>query len=136
MAILTGTTGSVVFGTANADAGGAGIVLSKWTANIQKDSFETTSYAVSTNYKTFAAGMCSISGSAEGFLDSGTIIAIGAWNMQDQSAATLTLTYSTNDTLVFTALLTNLRISSGKNEINTASFDFQGTGLITPAQGA
>lgn len=133
MAILTGTTGSVVFGTSNAEAGGASVVLSRWTANIQQDTFESTSYANTANMKSYVAGMASISGSAEGFLDSGAILVNTAWNTPDHAAATITLTYSTGDSLAVSAILTNLRISSGKNEINTASFDFQGTGVITPA---
>ncbi len=132
MAILTGTTGSVTFGT-NELGSSVTAALTGWTINVTREVHDVTSYADTNNAKTKIGGHYQASGTAEGFYDSSNSIDIAALSTADDVGAQLTLTLSTGVDWVVTAITSGMTATSGKNAGgNTFSFSFETSGVIDP----
>ena len=109
----TGTTVAIVAG------------MKSWTLDYTQDALETTDFA-DAGVRTFIAGLSGWSGSFEGFKD-GKPIAIGAVTVLDlRESATTTEKYTG------AALITGIHSSVSVDGVVALSYDFQGSGVLTP----
>lgn len=128
---LTGKDGGVYSG-ANKVA-----ELSNWSLDLGADTPETTNFD-SNGWKEYIAGLKEWSGSAE-----------GNWKMSDtngqkaiqdawRNGTTLNLEFRVNSTNKYagSVLITSIGIETPVDDKVTVSFEFQGTGALTPTVGS
>ncbi len=116
MAAVHGKNGSVTF--TNLTAG-----VRSWTWNGDAEAVESTSLA-DAGQRTYVVGLKGWNASVEANWDA-------ANKAREGDSATLTLTAATGDTYVGTAIITSMSVSVGVGGVNTATYQFQGTGACT-----
>jgi hypothetical protein len=120
MAQISGTAGEVRVAGATVNG------IKSWTLDYTQDALETTDFDDS-GVKTYLAGLSGWAGSFEGFKD-GAPTGIG-------SIVALILMESATASQLYTgqAILTGSHPSVSVDGIASVSYDFQGTGALTPA---
>jgi hypothetical protein len=120
MAQISGTAGEVRVAGATVNG------IKSWTLDYVQDALETTDFGDS-GVRTYLPGLSGWSGSFEGFKDAAPT-AIG-------SEIALILMESATASQLYTgqAILTGSHPSASVDGIVSISYDFQGTGALTPA---
>jgi len=100
--------------------------MKSWTVDYTQDALDTTDFA-DAGIKTFIAGLSGWSGSFEGFKD-GAPVALGLQTLLELRESTATSQYWTG-----AALITGMHASAAADGLVSLSYDFQGTGALTPS---
>ena len=124
MAVASGKEGSIVIGAANE------LLFRSWSIDYNQDPVEITSYG-DAGVRTYAVGLTTWSGSAEGFCDGTTVPVLDA-------AATSATFYDIKDTTsgnLWTGLVivTGLSFNPSVDGTSTCNITFQGTGALAIA---
>lgn len=127
---VTGVKGNVIIPTA---AGGTNINFTRWSADINEEEHNITGFDDSGNADVIMGGLVDLKGTAEGYLDSAGVPALGT--MDDDSGAPTALFYlevdGTNDkNYKFTGILNLLRTGADKRGMTSASVGFESSGDI------
>jgi len=125
---IAGKSGNVYTTTAGGTATGAVIVagMKSWTIDYTLDALDTTDFADS-GLRTYIAGLSGWSGSFEGFKDGAPGLVPGtSYVLHLRESATTTEQYSG------TVIITGLHGSASVDGVVTQSYDFMGSGTLTP----
>jgi len=125
---LAGKAGNVYYTTTGGTATQAAIVagMKSWAVDYVGEALETTDFADS-GLKTYIAGLTGWSGSFEGYKDGAPTLTVGtSYVLHLRESATTTQRYTG------TAIITGLHGSASVDGVVTESYDFVGTGTLTP----
>jgi len=126
---LAGKSGAVYSTTTGGTATGVAIVagMKSWTIDYTNDALDSTDFA-DVGVKAYIAGLSGWSGSFEGYKDGAPGLTPGTSYILHlrESASTNTQLYTG------TAIITGLHGSASIDGVVTQSYDFQGTGALTP----
>ena len=143
--IISGVTGGVSIPVASLkfDTGGGDPIavdarVTRWTMSIARDEHDTTTFAVTNNFRTFVGGMANFTGRCEGFLDSSHFVDVTKLETEDlnpNSTADFTLKASeqgtTDRNYRFRALITSIELGVDKVAHSSFVFTFRGSDVIT-----
>ena len=124
MAELSGTAGSFNFTGVISDCN---FNIRSWSAEGAADTHEVTDFCDS-GYKTFIPGLKGWTASAEGFVDGTNTF---AFSDIGTSATLLLYTSDTTKYYTGTAILTSWSPAVAVDGVQTQSFAFQGSGILT-----
>lgn len=117
----------------------------RWSMSIARDEHDTTTFAISNNFRTFVGGMVNFTGRCEGYLDSSHYLDVSQLETEDMAATgDFVLKASeqgtTDRTYTFSALISGIDIGIDKGGHSSLAFTFRGTSTdatvdfgITPA---
>jgi predicted secreted protein len=118
MAEITGMSGAIAFGTS------ASVSMISWKLDDNIAIFDTTDFAAAAGgYRTRIAGLPDWSATAEGRYDTTNTAKPG-------DGALLTLTTTTGDAFTGTAILRSMSINTPVDGLITATYAFDGNGLL------
>ncbi|KKM72868.1 hypothetical protein LCGC14_1416170 [marine sediment metagenome] len=138
-AIITGATGNVSiplaalqFETAPTDVQAVNVRIVRWTMSIARAEHDTTTFGLSTNFRSFVGGVANFIGRCEGYLDSTHFIDMSKLETEDVSAtAGFVLKASeqgtTDRSYTFSALISGLDLGIDKGGHSSLSFNFRGS---------
>lgn len=130
MAITTGSAGTVTIPSMTE------LHVTKWSANITREVFDTSTFAGADNAKTKTGGLATLTGSIEGFMDSASAVDFSDLTTQNQApTAAFILATKTGNTYTFDGLLQNIAIDSPKSGMATYTANFTGSSEIVEAGG-
>lgn len=133
MAAINGTTGTISLGTAIP----AGLVAlaSRWSADLTRETADVTPFdpgAADDNARVNIGGLQTMSGTAEGFLDSAVKFVTSVFDT-DGAAAEFVLTASTGRTYTFQGIVTGFSPSAEVGVPNSWTCSFVSDGPIVVA---
>lgn len=106
----------------------------RWSLSIAREEHDTTTFAVSNNFRTFVGGMASFTGRCEGYLTSGEGLDMALLETQDMApVGSFTLTAYTDRTYIFKAFITGIELGIDKGAHSSMSFTFRGSENIAVA---
>jgi len=137
--IISGATGDVTipeaalrFHDGGADPQPVNARITRWSLSITREEHDTTTFAVSDNFRTFVGGVVSFTGRCEGYLDSSHHLDVTLLETEDQAAtANFILKASEQGTVdrtyTFSALITGIELGIDKGGHSSMSMTFQGS---------
>ena len=134
--IVSGANGGVTVPTA---AGGQTIQITEWTATIEREVFDTSTFDEDTNWLVHQGGMTHLTGSATGYFDgdTGDTDKIGAFGTEDDAPTSgfKLVAYEVAGTeqkwFEFSGILSNVTFNVAKTGGPvTISFNFESSGSI------
>lgn len=125
MAHITGKLGQV-YATTTGTTSVTVLGMKSWTLDYVGDALETTDFG-DAGVRSYIAGLTGWSGSFEGYKDG------APWGLGTLSRLELRESATTTQFWIGIALVTGIHESVSFDGIVSVSYDFQGTGALTPA---
>jgi len=125
MAHLSGKAGNVYYTSTGATATTIVAGMKSWTLDFTMDALDTTDFGDS-GHKTYIPGLDGWSGTFEGFKD-GVPVVLGSVSLLE-----LRETTATTQLWAGAAIITGLHESVAVDSVASLTYDYQGTGVLTP----
>ncbi|KKM72867.1 hypothetical protein LCGC14_1416160 [marine sediment metagenome] len=134
--IISGAKGSVVIpvGALSFTTVAINGLVIRWTMSIAREEHDTTTFAVTSNFREWKGGMASFTGRCEGYLSADESLLMTPLEVEDQApVASFSLVATTNRTYGFAGLITGVDMGVDKGAHTSFAFTFRGSGQITAA---
>ena len=132
MAIHSGTSGSVVWATANGTAGTIIGEIKNWTMNVEAEELDTSSFGQS--WRGWDAGVKQWSGSFEGNKDQNDAQQLAAWtSLLAGTKGEVTFFLDDDDYYYGTVIILSEEINQSFDSMGETSYNFRGDGTLATA---